>query len=225
MRRDDSIRGLLLALAWVCVGVWPGAASAEETPGQQPLFPQEALDGCQTACARMVIATQTGKDIPEQVLRQGARDATPWWTTKTGYDGTNPYAVAPLLRTYGVRAQTQINPWLSALPGLGRALQLKPASRLQRWVSGGPVIAGMSGHAIVVDRVVTGSDGTRLLHVRDPWPPGQGSRRTMTEREFDRDFSYVAVRIKPDRPASRWRHLVQQACIFANGTGLATRKR
>jgi uncharacterized Zn-binding protein involved in type VI secretion len=150
--------------------------------GVPPLFGQETPMSCGPASVRMTIATVTGEVIPESTLRNE--------TNYTLANGTNMSDLETALHNHGVpnaRMQSGVS-----------------VADLQAATAGNhPAIIhynnpGGGGHFAVVDRVTTNPDGTRTLSVRDPWPPGGGTRRQMSEADFNaRGFSGWAITTNP----------------------------
>lgn len=170
---DNTAHGGIIVMGCPTVMIGDGAA---------PLFGQETPMSCGPASVRMTVATVTGEVIAESTLR-----------TETNYtlaNGTNMADLETALHNHGVpNAQMQSG---------------VTVDDLQAATAGNhPAIvhynnAGGGGHFAVVDRVTTNPDGTRTLSVRDPWPPGGGTRRQMSESDFNaRGFSGWAITTNP----------------------------
>jgi hypothetical protein len=166
--------------------VFIGGPAAQMLPFAPLLFPQEDPLSCGPAVARMVIASETGRLVPESQLRQQSQKYP------GGYDpinGTGMSNVAILLQENGV-SDVRMHDDLSI-------------DELQAATAGGhPAIAHCvnedgSGHFLVVDDVRDNPDGTRTVSGRDPWEPGEGARYQLSEAEFADYYSGRAVTTNP----------------------------
>jgi uncharacterized Zn-binding protein involved in type VI secretion len=169
-------------------GVAGGMAGDALTLGSRPLFGQETPMSCGIASTRMVIATITGKTISEATLRTESQS---YPGSYTDVDGTRLDNLTDLLRANGVAN--------ASTPKSGQSID-----DLQRATAGGaPAIAhfrnpGGGGHFVVVDGVRDNSDGSQTIMLRDPWPPGDGTRREMSGADFNsRGFSGWTVTTDP----------------------------
>ena len=160
-----------------CV-IYQQAKKIAETQEKRPLLGQERNDTCAMASTRMVLATY-GINASEADVRNASQRFDGAYTrgsgTKTGKN------VPPLLNSHGINARHRTG---------------MSVADLQRATAGGrPAVARLkdSPHAIVVDGVRTNPNGSRTVLVRDPWPPGRGRRREISEDKFNERFYGAAV--------------------------------
>ncbi|MBL8743789.1 MAG: hypothetical protein JNK04_21920, partial [Myxococcales bacterium] len=146
-----------------------------------PLYNQEEPNSCVIASSRMIADTQTGRNIPEADLRAQSTAMGP----PGGYNpatGTYMSTADDLLRQNGVSNASEFGP-LSVDQLQTATANGDPAMvRLQHYNAAGQP---SGGHAIVVDGVTTNPDGTRMLTIRDPSPPGS---HTISEQQFLNDY-------------------------------------
>ena len=145
-----------------------------------PLIGQQTPSSCGVASARMVIEALTGRDVSEGSLRNQSQQYPGAWDPTNGTRMSN---ISDLLKANGVDSASGVkaNQSLSDLAA--------------ETAGGHPAIvhfnnAGGGGHFMVVDSVQTNPDGSQSYLVRDPWPPGQGTRRVMSAQDMTaRGFS------------------------------------
>lgn len=143
-----------------------------------PLFGQLTPMSCGIASVQMVLATK-GKFMDHAMLERLSQQYAGSYSINAGTSMDN---MADILNEY----LTVQGPKTMSL------------SKVLEALDNGPVIArveGANGHFVVIDsydgeapeydgaRGVR-TEGTRVLHIRDPWPPGQGSHIDVTEQEF-----------------------------------------
>ena len=139
------------------VGASSAAAGADagEDEGPKPghlgaYHGQEMTLSCGIASCRMVIEKMSNEDWPEKTLRKEAEKLC-------GYDdlrGTPFFQLPNLLQAHGVKCSGPSN---LSFDDLARSAD--PTH---------PAIVDVGKHAIVVDKVITGPGGQRLVRVRDP---------------------------------------------------------
>ena len=151
-------------------GVTAAAAQPGEDEGPKPghlgaFHGQEMTLSCGIASCRMVIENINGEDWPEETLRDEA-------VKVCGYDdmrGTAFYQLPNLLTAHGVKSSGPRN---MSFDDLARSAD--PTH---------PAIVDVGKHAIVVDKVVPGPGGQRLVRVRDPqFGPGLMEEQAFRER-------------------------------------------
>jgi hypothetical protein len=173
---------------------------------QTPLYGQEENMSCGMGASRMIIDTQTGRDVGEATLRdQSSR-------MDGGYDpvdGTNLSSLDDLLRQNGVSGAAEGRP-LTVDDLATHTANGDPAMVLLGHYDAAGNRTG--GHFVVVDGVTNNPDGTRNIIIRDPWPPGQGNSTTMSETQFLNDYNGTN---NPDGSATRYQGLG----ITTNGSG------
>lgn len=147
--------------------------------GPRPVYGQEHDFSCAIASIRMMVATVTGRNVPESHLRMRSQVYPGAFTA----GGTFPNNLPPLMRDYGLHTP--------------RYYDHQSIDDLQRATANGyPAIAIVQApnapvaHAIVVDGVLTNPDGSRTVFGRDPWPPGQGEAFAIPEEQFVRDKDF-----------------------------------
>jgi hypothetical protein len=148
----------------------PGVSvPAVVTSKPRPIYLQEAEDSCGAACIRMVVETLKGEKLPEAIIRrltQGAtRQAPGGFTPGVGIEMKR---LADSLRAFGGQV---------TLKGGQTVDDLAAATK-----NGDPAIVFLGdpvkGHYVVVDAVIGGSAGNRLLLIRDPWNVDLADPRT-----------------------------------------------
>lgn len=150
-----------------------GIAGTQGGEKDRPHFQQEQPMSCGMAASRMVIATQTGNNVPESDLQTQSQNYP------GAYDpvnGTNMGNLTPLLRANGVDNASE--------PQSGQTVgDLATAT-----ANGDPAIAHFNnpGHFVVVDGVRTNPDGSRTLQVRNP---GDTEASEVSEADFNNRFS------------------------------------
>jgi hypothetical protein len=149
---------------------------------QTPLYGQEKPMSCAIASSRMVIDTQTGRDVGEAALRDQSS------AMSQGYDpqnGTYMTSVDDLLRNNGVSGAAE--PRALTVDDLAtHTANGDPALvQINHYDNAGNVTGG---HAIVVDGVTTNPDGTRNILVRDPGPQNVGTVRSIPESDFMNNY-------------------------------------
>ena len=170
-----------------CPTVMIGDAGTPAMPGLTPLFGQETPMSCGMGTSRMVIATVTGRTIPEVVLRSQSQAFPGSYSLANGTQMSN---MSELLRLNGVKNAS--DPKTQTIDDLQKAT-----------AGGDPAIVhfnnpGGGGHFMVVDGVTTNADGTKTLQVRDPWPPGSGTSSNMSDKQFkDRGYNDLAITTNP----------------------------
>ena len=151
-------------------GVPAAAAQPGEEEGPKPghmgaFHPQEFTLSCGIASCRMVIENMNREDWPEKTLRQEA-------VKVCGYDdlrGTAFYQLPNLLQAHGINASGPSNMSFDDL-----AKSADPTH---------PAIVDVGKHAVVVDKVIPGPGGQRLVRVRDPLHgPGLMEEQAFKER-------------------------------------------
>jgi uncharacterized Zn-binding protein involved in type VI secretion len=177
---DNTAHGGVVVMGCPTVIIGDGAGP--------PMMAQEMTMSCGPASVRMVIASETGQNIPEADLRQQSQD---YPGSFDPINGTNMSNLTQLLRANGVSNASD--------PQSGQTVD-----DLQRATADGhPAIAhhnnpGGGGHFVVVDGVRTNPDGSRTVLVRDPGPPNRGTRREMSEADFNnRGFSGWTITTNP----------------------------
>ena len=160
-------------------GAPAGAATAPDagadegpSPGHMGAFHgQEQTLSCGIASCRMVIENINKENWPEETLRKEA-------VKVCGYDetrGTAFYQLPNLLQAHGVKASGPSN---MSFDDLARSAD--PTH---------PAIVDVGQHAIVVDKVVPGPGGQRLVRVRDP----QRGPGLMEEQAFRARYQGQAI--------------------------------
>jgi hypothetical protein len=161
-----------------------GAAAGNRIGPNSPLYGQETPMSCGIASVRMVIASVTNKNVPESDLRAQSQQYP------GGYNLTNGTSMGNM--TEVLRAQGVAN---ATTPQSGQTV----SDIARHTASGDPAIIhfanpGGGGHFVVVDSVRTDANGDKTLVIRDPWPPGQGTRTEMSETDFmARGFSGFTI--------------------------------
>ncbi len=150
---------------------------------------QEQSNSCVVASTRNMILAKTGVDVPESVLRDRLKVIMGDPTHDFEAKGINPAFASRLLAEYGIKNTTK--------PGLSSA-DLETETN-----ASGPVLIGFKnpGHRVMLDGVRTNPDGTKTYLVRDPDPAFGGTRREMSQADFDNKHNSSAIAIVPDKPS------------------------
>jgi len=158
-------------------GAVPAAAAAPgEDEGPKPghmgaFHAQEHTLSCGIASCRMVIENINSEDWPEKTLRKEAEKVC-------GFDdmkGTAFFHLPNLLQAHGINSSGPSN---MSFDDLARSAD--PTH---------PAIVDVGKHAIVVDKVIPGPGGQRLVRVRDP----QRGPGLMEEQAFKERYQGQAI--------------------------------
>ena len=165
---DNMVGGAALGAT---AAAQPGEDEGPKRGHMGAFHAQEVTLSCGIASCRMVIENINGEDWPEKTLRDEA-------VKVCGYDdmrGTAFYQLPNLLQAHGIKASGPRN---MSFDDLARSAD--PTH---------PAIVDVGKHAIVVDKVIPGPGGQRLVRVRDPMH-GPG---LMEEQAFRQRYQGQAI--------------------------------
>lgn len=156
------------------------------SPPFSSLFTQEMGMSCVIASSRNMIKRLTGKDIPEEQLREEMKEIMGDPDHDFEKDGINPIHAQELLEKHGVDTSSE------------KGVKSEDLGELTK--GGKPVLIGFKnpGHRVSLDGVGTDENGNKVYYVSDPDPAYNGEPRVMSQEEFDEKYNDKAIVIVPD---------------------------
>lgn len=147
----------------------PASSAIASYPHPSPVFGRQYPVSTALACARMVIVSMTGKDIPEAVMQEQSAAFPGGFTA---INGIKLDSLAELLRANGV-TNASAPKQRQGLDELSRATACKDTPAIV-------YLSNNGGRCVVLDEVRTSSGGNKTLLIRDPMFPS-GAREIKAE--------------------------------------------